>query len=97
MTGDVSMNSNGFLKIPVGTDAQQPGQSNQPAAAIGQFRYNSDQNRFEGYKNTDWGAWWRLGATAVAQIGCSWRHEPNYYNYLQSLTSGKMRLQYRLQ
>ena len=55
MTGDVSMNSNGFLKIPVGTDAQQPGQSNQPAAAIGQFRYNSDQNRFEGYKNTGWG------------------------------------------
>ena len=55
MTGDVSMNSNGFLKIPVGTTAQQPGQSNQPAAAAGQFRYNSDLNQFEGYTNA-WGA-----------------------------------------
>ena len=55
MTGDVSMNSNGFLKIPVGTTAQQPGQANQPAAAAGQFRYNSDLNRFEGYTNA-WGA-----------------------------------------
>ena len=66
MTGDVSMNSNGFLKIPVGTDAQQPGQSSQPAAAIGQFRYNSDQNRFEGYKNTGWG---ELGGGAGATGG----------------------------
>ena len=55
MTGDVSMNSNGFLKIPVGTTAQQPGQSNQPAAAAGQFRYNSDLNQFEGDTNS-WGA-----------------------------------------
>ena len=55
MTGDVSMNSNGFLKIPVGTTAQQPGQANQPAAAAGQFRYNSDLGQFEGYTNA-WGA-----------------------------------------
>ena len=55
MTGDVSMNSNGFLKIPVGNTAQQPGQANQPAAAAGQFRYNSDLNQFEGY-TTSWGA-----------------------------------------
>ena len=55
MTGDVSMNSNGFLKIPVGSTAQQPGQSGQPAAAAGQFRYNSDLGQFEGYTNA-WGA-----------------------------------------
>ena len=66
MTGDVTMSSTGFLKIPVGTDAQQPGQSSQPAAAIGQFRYNSDQNRFEGYKNTGWG---ELGGGAGATGG----------------------------
>ena len=54
MTGDVSMNSNGFLKIPVGSTAQQPGQANQPPAAAGQFRYNSDLNQL-GYKNTGWG------------------------------------------
>ena len=55
MTGDVSMNSNGFLKIPVGSTAQQPGQANQPPAAAGQFRYNSDLNQFEGYTSS-WGA-----------------------------------------
>ena len=66
MTGDVTMSSTGFLKIPVGTDAQQPGQSSHPAAAIGQFRYNSDQNRFEGYKNTGWG---ELGGGAGATGG----------------------------
>ena len=66
MTGDVNMNSNGFLKIPVGNDSQQPGQSGQPAAAIGQLRYNSTQNRFEGYKNTGWG---EIGGGAGATGG----------------------------
>ena len=66
MTGDVAMNSTGFLKVPVGTDAQQPGQVGAPTAAIGQFRYNSDQNRFEGYKNTGWG---ELGGGAGATGG----------------------------
>jgi len=66
MTGDVTMSSTGFLKIPVGTDAQQPGQSGAPTAAVGQFRYNSDQNRFEGYKNTGWG---ELGGGAGATGG----------------------------
>jgi len=55
MTGDVTMSSTGFLKVPVGTNAQQPGQSGQPAAAAGQFRYNSDTGQFEGY-TTSWGA-----------------------------------------
>ena len=55
MTGDVTMSSTGFLKIPVGNNAQQPGQSGAPAAAAGQFRYNSDLGQFEGY-TTAWGA-----------------------------------------
>ena len=50
MTGDVAMNSTGFLKIPVGTTAQRPG-----SAAAGQFRYNSTLNQFEGYTSA-WGA-----------------------------------------
>ena len=83
MTGDVAMNSTGFLKVPVGTDAQQPGQSGAPTAAIGQFRYNSDQNRFEGYKNTGWG---ELGGGAGATGGGTDQvflgDRPNYYNYL---------------
>ena len=55
MTGDVSMNSTGFLKIPVGNASQQPGQSGAPAAAAGQVRYNSTTQQFEGY-TTSWGA-----------------------------------------
>ena len=83
MTGDVAMNSTGFLKVPVGTDAQQPGQSGAPTAAIGQFRYNSDQNRFEGYKNTGWG---ELGGGAGATGGGTdqgvSRDRPKYYGKL---------------
>ena len=66
MTGDVTMSSTVFLKIPLGTDAQQPGQSGAPAAALGQLRYNSTQNRFEGYKNTGWG---EIGGGAGATGG----------------------------
>ena len=66
MTGDVTMSSTGFLKIPVGTDAQQPGQSGAPAVALGQLRYNSTQNRFEGYKDTGWG---EIGGGAGATGG----------------------------
>ena len=66
MTGDVTMSSTGYLKIPLGTDAQQPGQSGAPAAALGQLRYNSSQNRFEGYKNTGWG---EIGGGAGATGG----------------------------
>ena len=83
MTGDVAMNSTGFLKVPVGTDAQQPGQSGAPTAAIGQFRYNSDQNRFEGYKNTGWGrAWWRCWSYWRWHRSGVSGDRPNYYNYL---------------
>ena len=66
MTGDVTMSSTGFLLIPKGTDAQQPGQVGAPAAAIGQLRYNETQNRFEGYKNTGWG---EIGGGAGATGG----------------------------
>jgi len=55
MTGDVTMSSTGFLLVPKGNNAQQPGQANQPAAAAGQFRYNTDTNQFEGYTSS-WGA-----------------------------------------
>ena len=65
MTGDVTMSSTGFLLVPKGTTAQQPGQSNQPPAAAGQFRYNSDLNQFEGY-TTSWGA---IGGGAGATGG----------------------------
>ena len=65
MTGDVTMSSTGFLKVPVGNNAQQPGQSGAPAAAAGQFRYNSDTGQFEGYTN----AWGSIGGGAGATGG----------------------------
>ena len=65
MTGDVTMSSTGFLKVPAGTNAQQPGQSGQPAAAAGQFRYNSESGQFEGYTN----AWGAIGGGAGATGG----------------------------
>ena len=67
MTGDVTMSSTGFLKVPVGNNAQQPGQSGAPSAAAGQFRYNSDTGQFEGY-TTSWGS---IGGGAGATGGGS--------------------------
>ena len=55
MTGDVTMSSTGFLLVPKGNNAQQPGQSGAPTPAAGQFRYNTDTNQFEGYRSS-WGA-----------------------------------------
>ena len=55
-TTNVDITANGFLKIPVGTNAQQPGQTDQPAAAVGQIRFNTDISQFEGYHGavTQW-------------------------------------------
>lgn len=53
-TTNVDITANGFLKIPVGTNAQQPGQTDQPAAATGQIRFNTDITQFEGYNGSAW-------------------------------------------
>ncbi len=45
-----SINS-GVLLIPTGSEAQRPG-----TPATGMFRFNSDNNSFEGYNGTLWGA-----------------------------------------
>jgi hypothetical protein len=49
--GDVSFTSTGFLLIPSGTTAQRPA-----SPAIGEIRYNTTTNQFEGYANSAWGA-----------------------------------------
>ena len=87
MTGDVTMNSNGFLKIPVGNDSQQPGQSGQPAAAIGQLRYNSTQNRFEGYKNTGWGEIGGGGGAAGGGTEAIFHESENTMNNSYTITA----------
>ena len=50
MTGDVTMSSTGFLKVPVGTTAQRSG-----SPTAGDFRYNSTTGAFEGY-TSEWGS-----------------------------------------
>ena len=42
--------ANDAILIPIGNTAQRP------AAANGSFRYNTDDNQFEGYANGEWGA-----------------------------------------
>lgn len=51
-TGDVVISSTTALRVPVGTTANK----DDFTAANGQIRYNSTDNRFEGYANGAWGA-----------------------------------------
>ena len=52
-TGSVTVNSNQSLIVPVGTTAQQPS-----PASNGMIRYNTDNDRYEGYSA---GYWTNLG------------------------------------
>jgi len=62
-TGEVVFNSTGAVQIPSGTDAQRPG-----SPTNGDFRYNSEQNKFEGRVN---GAWSDIGGGGGATGGNS--------------------------
>ena len=50
-SGDITINTAGSLRIPVGTTAQRP-QSG--SVATGQIRFNTQLNEFEGYNGTTW-------------------------------------------
>ena len=50
-SGDITINTAGSLRIPVGTTAQRP-QSG--SVATGQIRFNTQLNIFEGYNGTTW-------------------------------------------
>jgi hypothetical protein len=54
-TGNGSFNGTGALKVPAGTTGQQP------TPVTGQIRFNSTDNRFEGYNTS---AWVGLGTSA---------------------------------
>jgi len=56
ITGNVTLNSTGSIKVPVGTTAQRP------TAATGMIRYNSTTSAYEGYNAT---AWTSLGGGAT--------------------------------
>jgi len=60
MTGDLIISTTGALTLPVGTEAQRP------TAVKGMFRFNDDEDQFEGYDGTEWGA---VGGGNTAVVG----------------------------
>jgi chemotaxis protein histidine kinase CheA len=60
MTGDLILNTNGALTLPVGTEAQRP------TPVKGMFRFNDDEDQFEGYDGSEWGA---VGGGNTAVVG----------------------------
>ena len=49
-TGNVTVTSVGYVKLPVGTTAERDG-----SPVDGMIRYNSTLGRYEGYSNSAWG------------------------------------------
>lgn len=64
--GNATFDSLNFIKLPVGTTAQRPGASGQPAVAAGQVRFNSTTVEFEGYDGTAWGPFGGVSMESVA-------------------------------
>ena len=90
VSGNVDIDGTGYLKLPGGTDAQRPGETNQPTAEAGQLRWNTTNATFEGYDGNQWGAIGggvsiSSGAPIGAAVGDLWYDEDDgrlfvYYN-----------------
>mgnify|MGYP001308780611 CR=1 FL=1 len=65
-TNGVDFDGTGSITVPQGTTAQRP------TGVNGMFRYNSDDNRFEGYLNNAWGA---VGGGATGGGADTWALE----------------------
>ena len=50
ITGDLSFDGTGFLRIPAGTTAQRPGSGQEG----GMIRFNTTLNKYEGYHQAEW-------------------------------------------
>ncbi len=59
-SADATFSSNGAIKLPAGTTAQQPG-----TPINGMLRYNTEDTRFEGYANDAWGSIGGGGASSI--------------------------------
>ena len=81
-TSIVSFPTNNAITIPVGSTAQQPGQSGQPAAATGMLRFNSSTTQFEGYNGSTWAS---VGGAAISNDTTTSTYE---YPLFASATSG---------
>jgi hypothetical protein len=64
VSGNADFDGTGYLKLPGGTNAQQPGQTGAPTAEAGQLRWNTETTTFEGY---DGNAWGKIGGGAAVQ------------------------------
>jgi hypothetical protein len=64
VSGNVDITGTGYLQLPSGTDAEQPGATGQVAAAEGMLRWNNTSNVFEGYDGNVWG---KIGGGAAIQ------------------------------
>jgi hypothetical protein len=62
-SGVITFNGTGAIKVPAGSDAQQPG-----TPVDGMFRYNEDDDGFEGYINGAWGPIGGGGSGAIATV-----------------------------
>ena len=51
ISGITTLGGTSHVRIPVGTTGQRPG-----TAQVGDFRYNSTEDEFEGYSDGAWGA-----------------------------------------
>jgi hypothetical protein len=60
-SSDVNFTGTGYVLIPAGTVAQRPA-----SPVVGEIRYNTDYNSFEGYSNGTWG---QLGGGATGGGG----------------------------
>lgn len=76
LTGDLTINTTGALKLPVGTTVTRPA-----SPVNGMLRYNSSDNKFEGYINGTWGS---VGGVSGAFIENDYSITQNY-----TITSGK--------
>jgi hypothetical protein len=70
------------VQIPVGSNAQQPGQSGQPTPAAGMLRFNNSTTQFEGYNGS---AWSSVGGAAISNDTSTASFE---YPLFASATSG---------
>ncbi len=69
VAGSLTVNGTGSITVPQGTTAERPG-----TGVNGMFRYNTTDNRFEGYLNNAWGAVGG-GATGGGSDGWALEHD----------------------
>ena len=54
--GVLNVNTTCAVGLPVGTNAQRPGEAGRPDVVAGHIRYNNEQTSFEGYDGNNWGS-----------------------------------------